>query len=57
MAEQTEEPMQEPAEQPEEEPVQILDFRVYVTQEQKIALRDWLKENKIRVTRVPRYED
>lgn len=57
MAEQTEEPTQEPAEQPEEEPVQILDFRVYVTQEQKIALRDWLKENKIRVTRVPRYED
>lgn len=57
MAEQAEEPTQEPAEQPEEEPVQILDFRVYVTQEQKIALRDWLKENKIRVTRVPRYED
>lgn len=57
MAEQTEEPTQEPAEQPEEEPVQILDFRVYVTQEQKIALRDWLKENKIRVTRGPRYED
>ena len=57
MAEQAEELTQEPAEQPEEEPVQILDFRVYVTQEQKIALRDWLKENKIRVTRVPRYED
>lgn len=57
MAEQTEEPTQEPAEQPEEEPVQILDFRVYVTQEQKIALRDWLKVNKIRVTRVPRYDD
>lgn len=57
MAEQTEEPTQEQAEQPEEETVQILDFRVYVTQEQKIALRDWLKENKIRVTRVPRYED
>lgn len=57
MAEQTEEPTQEPAEQPEEEPVQILDFRVYVTQEQKIALRDWLKENGIRVTRVPRYDD
>lgn len=53
MAEQAEELTQEPA----EEPVQILDFRVYVTQEQKIALRDWLKENKIRVTRVPRYED
>ena len=57
MAEQAEEPTQEPAEQPEEEPVQILDFRVYVTQEQKIALRDWLKENGIRVTRVPRYDD
>lgn len=57
MAEQEEEPTQEPAEQPEEEPVQILDFRVYVTQEQKIALRDWLKENGIRVTRVPRYDD
>lgn len=56
-AEQTEEPTQEPAEQPEEEPVQILDFRVYVTQEQKIALRDWLEENGIRVTRVPRYEN
>ena len=53
MAEQAEELTQEPA----VEPVQILDFRVYVTQEQKIALRDWLKENKIRVTRVPRYED
>lgn len=57
MAEQAEEPTQEPAVQPEEEPVQILDFRVYVTQEQKIALRDWLKENGIRVTRVPRYDD
>nr|DAF40996.1 MAG TPA: Protein of unknown function (DUF1351) [Caudoviricetes sp.] len=57
MAEQAEEPTQEPAEQPEEEPVQILDFRVYVTQKQKIALRDWLKENGIRVTRVPRYDD
>lgn len=42
---------------PEEAQIQVLDFRVYVTQEQKIALRDWLKENKIRVTRVPRYED
>ena len=42
---------------PEETQIQVLDFRVYVTQEQKIALRDWLKENKIRVTRVPRYED
>ena len=41
----------------EEPQIQVLDFRVYVTQEQKIALRDWLKENKIRVTRVPRYED
>lgn len=57
MTEQEEEPTQEPAEQPEEEPVQILEFRVYVTQEQKIALRDWLKENGIRVTRVPRYDD
>lgn len=57
MAEQAEEPTKEPAEQPEEEPVQILDFRVYVTQKQKIALRDWLKENGIRVTRVPRYDD
>lgn len=56
-AEQTEEPTQEPEEQPEEEPVQILDFRVYVTQTQKIALRDWLKENGIRVARVPRYDD
>lgn len=42
---------------PEEAQIQVLDFRVYVTQEQKIALRDWLKENGIRVTRVPRYED
>lgn len=41
----------------EEPQIQVLDFRVHVTQEQKIALRDWLKENKIRVTRVPRYED
>ncbi len=57
MAEQAKEPTQEPEEQPEEEPVQILDFRVYVTQKQKIALRDWLKENGIRVTRVPRYDD
>ena len=48
---------QEPEKQLKEEPIQVLDFRVYVTQEQKIALRDWLKENGIRVTRVPRYED
>ena len=41
----------------EEPQIQVLDLRVHVTQEQKIALRDWLKENKIRVTRVPRYED
>ena len=48
---------QEPEKQLKEEPIQVLDFRVYVTQEQKIALRDWLKENGLRVTRVPRYED
>ena len=48
---------QEPEKQLKEEPIQVLDFRVYVTQEQKIALRDWLKENGIRVTRVPRYDD
>ena len=30
---------------PEEAQIQVLDFRVYVTQEHKIALRDWLKEN------------
>lgn len=50
-------PPQETEEKPDTEPVQVLDFRVYVTQEQKIALRDWLKENGIRVTRVPKYED
>ena len=52
-----EEQTQEAEEQQEVEPVQVLDFRVYVTQTQKIALRDWLKENGIRVTRVPRYDD
>lgn len=52
-----EEQEQEAEEQQEVEPVQVLDFRVYVTQEQKIALRDWLKENGIRVTRVPRNDD
>lgn len=55
--EPAEEQTQEPEEQPETEPIQVLDFRVYVTQTQKIALRDWLKENGIRVTRVPRYDD
>ena len=54
---QTEEPGQELEERLAEEPIQVLDFRVYVTQEQKIALRNWLKENGIRVTRVPRYEE
>ena len=52
-----EEPTQEPEGQPDTEPIQILDFRVYVTQTQKIALRDWLTANGIRVTRVPRYEE
>lgn len=52
-----EEPTQEPEGQLNTEPVQILDFRVYVTQTQKIALRDWLAANGIRVTRVPRYEE
>ena len=52
-----EEQTQEPGKHLEEEAIQVLDFRVHVTQTQKIALRDWLTANGIRVTRVPRYED
>ena len=52
-----EEQTQEPGKRLEEEAIQVLDFRVHVTQTQKIALRDWLKENGIRVTRVPRNDD
>ena len=40
-----------------EEPVQVLDFRVYVNNEQKIKLRDWLNANGIRFCRVPKFGD
>lgn len=40
-----------------EEPVTALDFRVYVTNEQKIKLRDWLNANGIRFCRVPKFGD
>lgn len=39
------------------EPVSVLDFRVYVTNEQKIKLRDWLNANGIRFCRVPKFGD
>lgn len=39
------------------EPVSALDFRVYVTNEQKIKLRDWLNANGIRFSRVPKFGD
>lgn len=39
------------------EPVSVLDFRVYVTNEQKIKLRDWLNTNGIRFCRVPKFGD
>ena len=40
-----------------EEPLQVLDFRVYVTNEQKLKLRDWLNANGIRFCRVPKFGD
>lgn len=39
------------------EPVSVLDFRVYVTTEQKLKLRDWLNTNGIRFCRVPKFGD
>ena len=39
------------------DPVSVLDFRVYVTNEQKIKLRDWLNANGIRFSRVPKFGD
>lgn len=39
------------------EPVSVLDFRVYVTNEQKLKLRDWLNANGIRFCRVPKFGD
>lgn len=39
------------------EPVSVLDFRVYVTDKQKIKLRDWLNANGIRFCRVPKFGD
>lgn len=39
------------------EPVSVLDFRVYVTAEQKLKLRDWLNANGIRFCRVPKFGD
>ncbi len=39
------------------EPVSVLDFRVYVTTEQKLKLRDWLNANGIRFCRVPKFGD
>lgn len=46
-----------PMEMPAEEPLQVLDFRVYVNNEQKIKLRDWLNVNGIRFCRVPKFGD
>lgn len=46
-----------PMEMPAEEPLQVLDFRVYVNNEQKIKLRDWLNANGIRFCRVPKFGD
>ncbi len=40
-----------------EEQLQVLDFRVYVTNEQKLKLRDWLNANGIRFCRVPKFGD
>ena len=40
-----------------EEQFQVLDFRVYVTNEQKLKLRDWLNANGIRFCRVPKFGD
>lgn len=39
------------------EPVSVLDFRVYVTTEQKLKLRDWLNANGIRFCRMPKFGD
>ena len=38
---------------PEDEELQILDFRVHVTQRQKFALKEFLKSNNIKFERVP----
>ena len=39
---------------PEDEELQILDFRVHVTQRQKFALKEFLKSNNIKFERVPK---
>lgn len=48
---------EEETENVQTEPVSVLDFRVYVTPEQKLKLRDWLNANGIRFCRVPKFGD
>ncbi len=45
---------QQPAATPTEETMEVIDFRVWVTPEQKMKLRDFIVTNKIKYGRVPK---